>query len=140
MAKIDYRRLTPEQRQKYFNVLMQMLSGCGLNEKGQEFLKDLIMESEVTMFARRITIARLLLQGLSFQEIQRRLHVGQNTIISVDRWLSAQMYGYRSILGVHRRSRRPGPPAEPYSLHWLSEKYPSRALLIHLLLGEHVGA
>ncbi len=140
MGKVDYRRLSEEKRKNHFDLLMQTLKECGLSDEGQEFLRDLLMESEVTMFARRIEIARLLIHGLSFEDIRKKLRAGLMTIITIDRWLSAKMYGYRSILRAHKRSRRRGPPPEWGSLRWLAEKYPSRALLIHLLLGDELGS
>lgn len=132
MAKVDYRRLSPETRQRNLERLMKTLGHSGLSHRGQEFLHNLLMESEVTMFARRIEIARLLVRGFSFLEIQRALRVGINNIMSVDRWLAARMYAYRLIVEKVRRQ------SESYLAEdiarALRRTYPDSALLIELLL------
>ena len=139
MAKVDYRRLTPDRRQGHVDLLMHALDQCGVDAEGKEFLHDLFMESEVTMFARRIAIARLLLYGWSFDDICKRLGTGLHTVSAVDRWLSVKMYAYRSIVGVGRRRRKKEERRELYDLLTLRElrrRYPGRHALIDLILGE----
>ena len=138
-GKVKHRELIPSQRQGNINLLMRTLEECGLDECGREFLADLLMESEVTMFARRISIARLLLQGNSFKDICEQLRAGMDTVIAVDRWLSAKMYGYRSIVGFCRGREKKEERNELYdflTLRELRKKYPGRHALIDLILGD----
>lgn len=140
MAKVDYRKLSPEHRQEHINLLLNTLEQCGLNAEGKEFLGDLLMESEVTMFARRIAIARLLLCGWSFEAICSHLHAGLHTVHAVDRWLSSKMYAYRSIVDASKRKRKAEPRDELFDLLTLRElrrRYPGRSALLNLVLDDH---
>ena len=139
MAKVDYRRLSEQQREEYMKLLMKTLEGCGLSQEGQEFLSDLFVESEITMFARRIAIARLLVAGQSFEQIRGMLHAGLDTIASVDRWLSSKMYAYRSVVSASKRRKRKEERDDLFDLLTLRElrrKYPGRHALINLTLGD----
>ena len=132
MSKIDYRRYSPAHRQHCYEVLNGTLGEFGLPDKGRAFLEDLLTESEVTMFARRIEIARRLLRGLSFDEIKSELHVGRQTIAAVDRWLDGKLHGYRAELCP--AGRRGGAPVLSYTFESLRKKYPAHFLLINILL------
>ena len=133
MPKVDYRRYSSANRQHCYDLLISTLAEFGLHEKGCAFVQDLLTESEVTMFARRIEIARRLFRGLSFEEIMSELHVGRATIIAVDRWLEGKLQGYRAeIFSDHRRGPRYLPMAP--SFESFRKKYPSHFLLINILL------
>ena len=133
MPKVDYRRYSLQHRQHCYDLLIGTLNEFGLPEKGCAFIQDLLTESEVTMFARRIEIARRLLRGLSFEEIMNELHVGSRTIVAVDRWLEGKLQGYRAeIFPEHRRGPRYLPMAP--SFESLRKKYPAHFLLINILL------
>jgi uncharacterized protein YerC len=98
------------------------------------FLKELLTPSERLMLGRRILIARYLLSGYTHAEIGAYLEVGPNTIVKVERWLHAQMPGYRAaIKGLEKefkkRSDRREIAANPFSLKALKKKYPLHFLL-----------
>ncbi|MBI5156288.1 hypothetical protein HZA45_03385 [Candidatus Peregrinibacteria bacterium] len=132
MPKVDYRRYSPAHRQHCYDLLIGTLAAFGLPEKGRTFLQDLLTESEVTMFARRIEIARRLLRGLWFEEIMLELHVGRRTVAAVDRWLDGKLHGYRAELCP--AGRRGGAPVLSYTFESLRKKYPAHFLLINILL------
>jgi len=62
------------------------------------FLRDLLTPSERIMLGRRIIIARMILRGESYREIEERLKVGQATIGRVNRWLEDQFPGYEQAI------------------------------------------
>ncbi len=132
MPKVDYRRYSPAHRQHCYDLLISTFAEFGLPEKGCAFIQDLLTESEVTMFARRIEIARRLLRGLSFEEIMLELHVGRRTVAAVDRWLDGKLHGYRAELCP--AGRRGGAPVLSYTFESLRKKYPAHFLLINILL------
>lgn len=99
-AKVQYRRLTPEQRSRHLSLLIGVMQQCGLTGDGQNFLQDLLTQSEVIMIARRIQIARRLLSGESFPSIHKELRVGLNTIAAVARWLDRKPEVYRFVISV----------------------------------------
>ena len=96
MAKVDYRRLPLPNRDRYTAILSYTLDELGASERTLDFLRHMLTESEVTMFARRIEIARRLIAGKTFEEIKYELRTGLNTIAVVDRWLQQKLRSYRS--------------------------------------------
>jgi uncharacterized protein YerC len=64
----------------------------------KSFLRDLLTESERIMLGRRIIIARLLLQGETYEEISNRLGTSPPTIRRIERWLQDQMPGYEDAI------------------------------------------
>lgn len=103
------------------------------------FLKDLLSESEAIMLARRIKIARRLLEGVGYDEIQKELKTGRSTIANVDRWLTSGFKGYETAIKKftavveHRLKEAKSKKAEPYSFEWLKRKYPLHFLLFNLI-------
>ena len=128
MPKVDYRRWSDEQRLLHIQELLSVCSRFGLNREGQLFLLDLCTSSEIVMFARRIHIAHRLILGKRFQDIQKELHVGLNTITSIDRWLERKLSSYRRTLP---RLLHSSDPAEREDR--ISKKYPLHTLLIQVL-------
>lgn len=101
------------------------------------FLRDLLTPSERIMLGRRIIIARMLLQGVSYDEIGSRLRVGNSTIGRVHHWLNDQLPGYeQAIKGMEkeftRRSR--SKVSERVLFGWLKQKYPGRPM-VHVSAG-----
>jgi uncharacterized protein YerC len=95
------------------------------------FLRDLLTESERIMCGRRIIIARKLLSGETYEEIQQSLGASLNTISKVHRWLDDQMPGYeQAIRGMERAFERRMTKAE-VNRQWraLKRKYPLHFLL-----------
>lgn len=98
------------------------------------FLKELLTPSERLMLGRRILIARYLLSGYTHAEIGEHLGVGPNTIVKVERWVDAQMPGYRTAIGglekeFKNRSDRREIATNPFSFKALKKKYPLHFLL-----------
>ncbi|MES2203362.1 MAG: Trp family transcriptional regulator [Patescibacteria group bacterium] len=58
------------------------------------FLRDLLTPSERIMLGRRIMIARKLLAGRSYSEIEEEMRVGRDTVWRVQKWLDDQTKGY----------------------------------------------
>lgn len=62
------------------------------------FLRDLLTLPEIEEFANRLEIARLLLQGLSYQKIARTTGVSTTTVTRVAHWLYKGCGGYQKVL------------------------------------------
>lgn len=67
-------------------------------EEAAHFLKDLLSKQEAEMLAKRIEIARLLIKGFKYEEIQRLLKVSHGTIARVSEWLATSGQGYRLVV------------------------------------------
>jgi uncharacterized protein YerC len=73
-----------------------------------QFLKDLLSEVEVLMFARRLQIAELLIAGETYLEISRHMKVSKGTIARVQTWLDLYGEGYRTVIGRLSKHDKPG--------------------------------
>lgn len=100
------------------------------------FLRDLLTSSERIMLGRRIIIARMLIAGISYDEIGERMRVGRATIGRVQRWLHDQFPGFENAIKEMERefTARGKKRDEKYlyatsALFRLKKKYP-----IHFLL------
>jgi uncharacterized protein YerC len=71
------------------------------------FLRDLLTESERIMLGRRLLIARRLLRGDSYDDIESDLRVGRDTIWRVQKWLSDAWPGYeQAVEGLEKEYER----------------------------------
>src|SRR3989338_521726 len=137
--KVKANELTKEQ---HIAVLDALYTAAG-TVKGRDamklFLRDLLTESERIMLGRRILIARMLIAGSTFDEINTGLHVGKDTVWRVEKWLSDQLPGYENAIKDMEREfdRRKKKSDDKYlyatsALYRLKKKYPIHFLLFPL--------
>lgn len=140
MARFDHRTLSPAERADAQQELIDILSEIKHKHDLQSFLLDLLTPSEVVMLARRIRIAKLLLQGETYVFIRQALGVGFSTIQSVDKWLEKKFTSYRKtiapVVAAQRRREKRTLPHEEGPWKQLRRKYPLHFLLLNILLDD----
>lgn len=141
MGKLECAKIPKAERQELERELLETLTKFGLTAQGKEFVHDLLMDSEVVMLARRLRIARRLLQGHSYRRIARDLRVGIDTIEKIHEWLDAKCEDYRRVLPPllkkgPKKLHKIRVPIEPFSFRELRKRYPAHMLLFNLLLGD----
>ena len=94
----NIRGLTVEQQQDLFVKFARCLGSIHNATEAANFIRDLFSEQEVCQFARRLQIADLLAQGLTYYEIRARMKVSMTTIAKVQLWLNTYGEGFRSVL------------------------------------------
>src|ERR1035441_8454106 len=67
------------------------------------FLRDLCTTTEIDAMGQRLQVARLVNEGVSYQEISRRTGASTATVTRVAQWLHYGEGGYAAVL---KRSRR----------------------------------
>lgn len=146
MGRFDYRRLSPQQNREYLDRLSTIVAHIRQEKDARFFLERLLTESEIVMLVRRLQIAEFLVDGLTYEQIQRKLKVSMSTIRGVDRWLTEAAYEYRLIReeqraisrvkeqGRRQRRRLPRSSAVKGSLEHLIRS-DSRFILFRILLG-----
>lgn len=67
------------------------------------FLKDLCTVTELDAMGQRLQVARLVDEGVSYQEISRRTGASTATVTRVAQWLHRGEGGYRAVLKQGRR-------------------------------------
>ncbi|HCP08799.1 MAG TPA: hypothetical protein DIT25_03320 [Candidatus Moranbacteria bacterium] len=139
-GKVKYHQLSENEKKKYLGEFYSMVSLLKSREEVKNFFKDLLTLSEIVMISRRIQIAKMLLGGMTHDEIRRRLKVGFTTIAQVERWLSSGFGGYKNIIEKYNDKYAKGEsdPEDrvPFSSGWMRKKYPAHYLLVNMLLGK----
>lgn len=139
-GKVRYHKLSELEKKKYLGDFYKIAAALNGYDETKNFFKDLLTLSETVMIARRIQIAKMLLNDIGYDDIRKELGVGFSTINHVDRWLNNGFGGYRKALqkfsndkkSIHRLVDKI--PAAPYSLDNVRKKYPLHFLLLNLLM------
>ncbi len=137
-GKVKYNQLTNFEKKKYLGDFYTMVASLRNRDEVKMFFKDLLTLSEMVMISRRLQIAQMLLEGMTYEEIKTKLKTGLDTIGQVDRWLNSGFGGYKKIIERHNKNRskkgnRDYPNDIPFSLDHIRKKYPLHFLLLNLL-------
>ncbi len=96
--KVRSRSLTDKQRIEILDTLYTTAGGVRGRDAMKLFLRDLLTPSERIMLGRRIMIARRLIAGNRYDDIEVDMKVGRDTIGRVQRWLNDQLPGYEQAV------------------------------------------
>lgn len=126
MSKYTYlKRFSHREIDELFVDFAKAVSAIRSATEAASFIKDLLSEQEVVMLARRLQIARLLYEGLTYEQIEKQMKVSNTTIAKVHTWMNLYGEGYRTIL---KRTPRPKAAAQTKpalgALAGLKRKYP----------------
>src|SRR3989344_5008933 len=134
--KVRSKELPEKQRIEILDTLYTAASVIRGRDAMKLFLRDLLTESERIMLGRRLIIARRILSGDSYDDIEADLHVGRDTIWRVQSWLLDQFPGYEeAIKGMEKefkdRQKRYEDKRQyaTSALYRLKKKYPMHLLL-----------
>jgi len=140
MSRVNPRNISSDSKMKYLDLLWTSIAKLETREEVKRFFKDLLSESEAIMIARRIEIAKRLMEGDSYDKIAMDLKVGMDTIGRVQRWLTSGFGGYEKAISgfkkeLNRRSTEysKSNESELHSFAWLKKKYPFHFLLFNLI-------
>lgn len=122
---------TDNERSATINAFFSAVTATGGTKETKKLLEDLLTESEQIMLGRRIIIARMLLMGLSYEEIRLRLNVGPDTISRVQGWLTEQFPDMRDIQ-LASRNKVGDKDNSLGTLGYLKKKYPLHFLLFNI--------
>ncbi len=119
-------RLSPREVEKYFYQLCLAVSKTNNIKESAMLMRDLLTDQESEMLARRLKIAELLLDDLTYSEIRKQTKASPITIAKVQEWLKISGEGYR--LAVERtKNKLPKEKNENIDflpLNALKRKYP----------------
>ncbi|MDP3988094.1 MAG: Trp family transcriptional regulator [Candidatus Levybacteria bacterium] len=86
-----------EQEDLFFDLLNALVCTESLNDAAI-FLQDLLTKKEAQNLSKRLRIAKLLIAGMTYEEIGKTLHVSHGTIAKIAIWLSERGDGFRQIV------------------------------------------
>ena len=95
MTKLSRMRLDPNDMGHYINNLWSVFTLTFDKEQVRALFKDLFTHTEYKMFAKRLEIARRLLEGQKYETIRNDLKVAEHTISSVSNILERDGSGFR---------------------------------------------
>jgi len=74
----------------------------------EQFLRDLMTESEIIEFGKRLEAARLLGANASYVTVQKETGLSSTTVARVAKWLRGSLGGYRLVLDrLHHHTNLP---------------------------------
>lgn len=103
MAKF-HSKLSKQEVDKLFYQLCVALSETKNAKETAELLRDLLSYQESEMIAKRLKIAELLLDNLTYSEICKVLKVSPPTIARVQEWLKISGEGYQRAMKSMKNS------------------------------------
>lgn len=88
MGKIKPHNIDRKEKQEIITELFRVIDKIKSKEELVSFFLGVLTASESLMLARRIQIAQLLIEEMGYEEIQRKLKVGSQTIHKIDQWIN----------------------------------------------------
>lgn len=145
MPRVQPKSLSRQELNEFFEEFWTMVASLETKDEVRNFFRDLLSETEALMLARRIRIAKLLLKGISYEDITKSIHASEGTIAQVHRWLQSGFGGYKASLPRLEQILKKKAMAKekryeqmiPYSFAWLKRRYPLHFLLFNLFDQDH---
>jgi uncharacterized protein YerC len=107
MSNEDYylyqrpRRLEKLSKSEQEELLLDLIYAFSLVRSPQDsalLIQDLLTEYEVKNLAKRLRVAKLLLQGEKYEGITKKVHVSKATIAKIAVWLENRGEGFKKII------------------------------------------
>ena len=88
-------KLTKSEQEGLVLDLVNAIVGAKSVGDAALFLGDLLTKSEMKILSRRLRIAKLLLAGMTYQQIETDLHASHGTVAKIAAWLAERGDGFR---------------------------------------------
>lgn len=92
-----YLKIPKREQEELLKELCETISVLKNPQEIMSFITDLFTKQEIIMLAKRIKIAKFLLEGKSYRDIKGTLKVGFGTVTRVNHWLTESGEGFRLI-------------------------------------------
>lgn len=86
-----------DQEELIFDLVNALVLTKSMSEAAL-FLQDLLTKSEMKILSKRLRIAKLLLSGMTYEQIETSLHTSHTTVAKIAAWLSERGDGFRKII------------------------------------------
>ncbi|MGB8196012.1 MAG: YerC/YecD family TrpR-related protein [Acidimicrobiales bacterium] len=101
-GKVTAAQANPETAAR-FDELVGAFAALRDRDVTAAFLRDLCTTTEIDAMGQRLQVARLVNDGVSYQEISRRTGASTATVTRVAQWLHYGEGGYAAVLKKARR-------------------------------------
>ncbi len=107
MTKLSVKKLSVNQISDLENRLWSSITLLENMSEVKLFFKDLLTRTEIQMISKRLEAISLLMKGLTFDQISKRLNIGQNTLSRLNERFENYGGGYRIVLSrMSSKSKR----------------------------------
>lgn len=135
MAKVRYYDVAKSERIKIIGELYELIAELNSKDEVFRFLFGLFTASEALMIARRIQIAKMLLEDKGYENIVKELGVSQQTVGKVEHWLKSDEERTRLIKSklekIGKRKKAQRNKVKYYAS--LLDRYPGHRFLSELI-------
>lgn len=99
MTKISRIKIDPKHLGFFLNNFWNLITLLEDKEQVKDFLKNLLTHTEMKMLAKRIQIAKMLLEGYNYRDIRNYVKVTDPTISKISNILATGGEGLKSAIG-----------------------------------------
>lgn len=90
-----------EEKQRFIEATLSLKTA----DEARRFLRDLMTESEIDDFAKRLTTAIMLSRKIPYSDIEKQTGFSSRTVARVSKWLNSGEDGYKAIIGrIHHHT------------------------------------
>lgn len=94
MAKVKVYNIDPREKYKIIEEFFEIIAGLKNKKEVIDFFVGILTPSESLMMARRIQIAKMIINENSYEDIRKKLKVGFSTIQKTDKWINNEDRDY----------------------------------------------
>ena len=106
MSRVQARNLDKELRYEIMGDFYDVVSHLKTKKEIVDFFMGLFSDGEAIMFARRIKIAKMLVNGHTYDQINKELGAGIATIASVSQWLNDENEEFQIQINKHIKRQK----------------------------------
>ena len=134
MPKVKTHLVDPKEKYRIIGEFFELVSGLKSKKEIVDFFVGLLTPSEALMMARRVQVAKMVVDGCGYDEIMKKLKVGCQTITKTEHWLhgKGEEYGVWIERRLKESAKEKKKPDQKYSTSML-DKYPEYRLWKNLL-------
>lgn len=132
MSKVKTYEVDSKERYQIIGDLFEVITGLKNKKEVIDFFIGLLTPSESLMLARRVQVAKLLIEGENYETISKKLKVSYQTITKTDRWLHSGNDKYDLWLENRLKTKKPV-GNKYYSEKSMLDRYPGHRFLKELL-------
>lgn len=86
-----------EQEELIYDLVFGIVKATTIKD-ATLFLQDLLTKNEISILSKRLRIAKLLLLGMTYEDIAMQLHTSYATVAKIAIWLSERGDGFRKTI------------------------------------------
>lgn len=125
-----FNKLSTKEKQRLLIALCQVIGSVKNDKEAAQILTDLLTSSEIEMVAKRLEIAKLLIQGKTYDQIRAKINAGYSTIGRINTWLNLAGEGFKIAVSRIKIKEEKIPTIEekldPFSWNNIGRRYPTR--------------